>query len=142
MRKRTRKSVFIVVVTIAALGALPRARAAERVTLRNGFVQLCDHDGQVDGRVRLYLSPGEDNYIEFAPDQIAAIEFVPDPPAPAPENANPGNSNMCNGPTNSSSAPHASPRVSKTNPRVPLRSAPQSEPAANNGSKPAFSASP
>ena len=61
------------------------ARAAERVTLRNGFVQLCDHDGQVDGRVRLYLSPGEDNYIEFAPDQIAAIEFVPDPPAPAPQ---------------------------------------------------------
>lgn len=80
-----RKSVFIMGVTIAALVALPLARAAERVTLRNGFVQPCHHHGQVDGRVRLYLSPGEDSYIEFAPDQIAAIEFVPDPPAPAPQ---------------------------------------------------------
>ena len=59
------------------------ARAAERVTLRNGFVEQCDHHAQVDGRVRLYLSPGEDNYIEFAPEQIATVEFVPDPPVPA-----------------------------------------------------------
>ncbi len=27
----------------------------------------CDHHAQVDGRMRLYLSAGEDNYIEFAP---------------------------------------------------------------------------
>lgn len=78
-----RKLLPIAIITIAALAALPHARAAERVTLRNGFVQLCDHHGQVDGRVRLYLSRGEDNYIEFAPEQIGAIEFVPDPPAPA-----------------------------------------------------------
>jgi hypothetical protein len=82
-----RKQVFIMAVTIAALIALPHARAAERVTLRNGFVQLCDHHGQADGRVRLFLSPGEDNYIEFAPEQIATIEFVPDPPAPAAQPA-------------------------------------------------------
>ncbi len=81
------KSVFIMVVAIAALAGLPQARAAERITLRNGFVQLCDHHGQVEGRVRLYLSPGEDNYIEFAPEQIAAIEVVPDPPAPAAQPA-------------------------------------------------------
>ena len=77
-----RKSVFTMAVTITALVVQPHARAAERVTLRNGFVQACDHHGQVDGRVRLYLSFGEDNYIEFAPEQIAAIEFVPDPSAP------------------------------------------------------------
>ncbi len=78
------KSVFITIVTMAALTVLsPPSRAAERVTLRNGFVEQCDHHAQVDGRVRLYLSPGEDNYIEFAPQQIATVEFVPDPPVPA-----------------------------------------------------------
>ena len=81
------KSVFIMVATMAALAGLPQGRAAERVTLRNGFVQLCDHHSQVEGRVRLYLSPGEDNYIEFAPEQISAIESVPDPPAPAAQSA-------------------------------------------------------
>lgn len=77
-----RKSVFVMTVTIAALTGLPHAHAAERVTLRNGFIEQCDHHGQVDGRVRLYLSHGEDNYIEFAPEQIATVEVVPDPPAP------------------------------------------------------------
>ncbi len=72
------------IVAMAVLSVLlPLSRAAERITLRNGFVQQCDHHAQVEGRVRLYLSPGEDNYIEFAPEQIAAVEFVPDPPAPA-----------------------------------------------------------
>ena len=41
----------------------------------------CDHHAQVDGRVRLYLSAGEDNYIEFAPEEIARVEEVADPPA-------------------------------------------------------------
>jgi hypothetical protein len=79
-----RKSVFIMIVTMANLTVLPTpSHAAERVTLRNGFVQQCDHHALVEGRVRLYLSPGEDNYIEFAPEQIATVEFVPDPPVPA-----------------------------------------------------------
>ena len=79
---RTRNVVLTWPCSRAALAA-PQARAAERVTLRNGFAMRCDHHAQVEGRVRLYLSPGEDNYIEFAPEQIAAVEFVPDPPAPA-----------------------------------------------------------
>lgn len=57
-------------------------RAAEQITLNNGFVMRCDHHVQAEGRVRLYLSVGEDNYIEFAPEQIAAIETVADPPSP------------------------------------------------------------
>jgi len=65
---------------VAAVTFLPPARAAERVTLSNGFTERCDHHALVDGRVRLYLSAGEDNYIEFAPDQIASFETVPDPP--------------------------------------------------------------
>ncbi len=70
------------------LALLSTARAAERVTLRNGFVQLCNHHAQVAGRVRLYLTAGEDNYIEFAPGEIATVEQVPDPPDP-PDNPAP-----------------------------------------------------
>jgi hypothetical protein len=69
--------------TVAVLLVLaPSARAAERVTLRNGFEMRCDHHAQIEGRVRLYLSAGEDNYIEFASQDIARVEQVPDPPAP------------------------------------------------------------
>lgn len=64
---------------LAALA--PAARAAERVTLTNGFIERCDHHARVDGRVRLYLSAGEDDYIELAPGEIASYEAVPNLPA-------------------------------------------------------------
>jgi hypothetical protein len=67
----------------AAFGVLaPSAQAAERVTLRNGFEIRCDHHAQIEGHVRLFLSAGEDNYIEFLPEEIAIFETVPDPPPP------------------------------------------------------------
>ena len=56
-------------------------QAAERVTLHTGFVVNCNHHAQVDGHMRLYLSTGEDNYIQIAPDEIANVEIVPDSPA-------------------------------------------------------------
>jgi soluble lytic murein transglycosylase-like protein len=59
------------------------ARAAERVSLRNGFDVQCSHHAEVDGRVRLFQGTGEDNYIEVGPAEIAGVETVPDPP-PAP----------------------------------------------------------
>ena len=67
-----------VAVFLAALA--PAAWAAESVTLRNGFEMRCDHHAKVQGRVRLYLSPSEDNYIEFQPDEVAAVVPVPDLP--------------------------------------------------------------
>lgn len=71
-----------VVVGVAALVGLgTAARAAERVTLANGFSLTCNHHAEVDGRVRLYTSADADSYIEFAPVDIAGIETVPDPPA-------------------------------------------------------------
>jgi soluble lytic murein transglycosylase-like protein len=77
-----KRGAAVLAATIAGLISLtPALRATERITLDNGFVMKCDHHAQVDGKVRLYLSAGEDNYIEFAPDQIAGIETVPDPPA-------------------------------------------------------------
>jgi hypothetical protein len=71
------------VAALAALAFLTSfAYSAERITLRNGFDYLCDHHAQVEGRIRLYLSPGEDSYIERLPDDIVSVEIVPDPPAP------------------------------------------------------------
>jgi soluble lytic murein transglycosylase-like protein len=73
-------SALVAIIATIGAAAVPCARAAERVTLRNGFVELCNHHAQVDGRMRLYLTAGEDNYIDFAPEQIATVEPVPDPP--------------------------------------------------------------
>ncbi|MFY9852245.1 MAG: lytic transglycosylase domain-containing protein [Terracidiphilus sp.] len=75
-----RRNLFIAAGIIAALA--PFAHSAERITLRNGFDYLCDHHATVAGRVRLYLSPGEDSYIERLPEDIVSVETVPDPPAP------------------------------------------------------------
>ena len=75
-------------LTLAALAALsPSTHAAERITLRNGFEMRCDHHAEIEGRTRLYLSAGEDNYIEFRPEEIAGVETVPDPPPAAKSDA-------------------------------------------------------
>ena len=72
-----------ILISLAALGALATtAWAGELVTLRNGFDLRCDHHANVEGHVRLYLSAGEDNYIEFRPQEIAGFEKVADPPTP------------------------------------------------------------
>jgi len=65
------------------LAALP-ARAAEQITLRNGFEITCHHHIQANNRVRLYTGSTNENYIEVAPGDIASVEHVPDPPAPEP----------------------------------------------------------
>jgi soluble lytic murein transglycosylase-like protein len=56
------------------------AHAGELVTLRNGFEVSCDHHAEADGRVRLFLSANEDNYLEMAPEEIAGVERAPNPP--------------------------------------------------------------
>ncbi len=70
-------------ILIAWLVLVGAAGAAERVTLRNGYEMRCDHHAEVDGRVRLYLGPGEGSYIELKPAEIAAVEQVADPPPAA-----------------------------------------------------------
>jgi hypothetical protein len=72
------------ILTAGVLTILPQlARAGELITLSNGFAMRCDHHAPVEGRVRLYLSAEEDNYIEFRPEEIAAVERLPNlPPAP------------------------------------------------------------
>lgn len=74
-----RGNLFITAGILAALA--PFAYSAERITLRNGFELHCDHHATVAGHVRLYLSSGEDSYIERLPEDIVSVETVPDPPA-------------------------------------------------------------
>jgi soluble lytic murein transglycosylase-like protein len=78
-----RKTLIIATALAAFAAAVPAVRAAELVTLTNGFVEHCNHHAQVDGRVRLYQGAGEDNYIELAPDQIVGFQTAPDPPPAA-----------------------------------------------------------
>lgn len=60
--------------------ALP-ACAAELAYLQNGFELRCDHHATVEGKLRLFLSPGEDDYIERNPEEVDRFEVLPDPPA-------------------------------------------------------------
>lgn len=80
VKLRIRGSLLTAVVALVAL--TPAARAGERVMLRNGFEIDCNHHAQVQNQIRLYLSAGEDNYIDRRPEDIASVEMVPDPPAP------------------------------------------------------------
>ena len=73
-----RRRVFISVTVLGTLATT--AWAGERVTLRNGFEMRCNHHAEAEGHVRLYLSAGEDNYIELVPQEIAAVQEVADPP--------------------------------------------------------------
>ena len=74
----TRAKLVFSAAVLAAL--VPSAWAGERVSLRNGFDVHCDHHAEVEGHVRLYLTTGDDNYIDFASKEIAAVEHVADPP--------------------------------------------------------------
>ena len=73
---------FNLLLVAGALAALAStAHAAERVTLSNGFEMRCDHHAQAGAHVRLYLSAGENNYVEMRPEEITDFEQIPDPPA-------------------------------------------------------------
>lgn len=83
LREGLMRGIFFITAGVIAGLAAQSAHAGERVTLRNGFDYLCDHHAQIEGHTRIYLSAGEDNYIDRLPEDIASIETVPDPqPAP------------------------------------------------------------
>lgn len=70
---------------VAALACLmPSGRAADLITLRNGFQMQCDHYVAAADHVRLYLTAGEDNYIDLLPSEVAAVSKVADPIAVLP----------------------------------------------------------
>ena len=85
-----RRKLLITAGTLAGIAAVAlAAHGAERVTLSNGFAIDCHHHAPFEDRVRVYLSAGEDNFIELTPQEIAAVEYVPDPPPPLVTDAPP-----------------------------------------------------
>ena len=59
----------------------PPLRAAEQVTLTNGFSMLCDHQEQSGERVRLFTRAGSGDFMEVNASQIASVATVADPVA-------------------------------------------------------------
>lgn len=59
-------------------------RAAEHITLRNGFDLICDHREVAGDRVRLYMTPSTTSFTEVAGSDIVSTEFV-QLPAPSPD---------------------------------------------------------
>ncbi|MHB1935407.1 MAG: lytic transglycosylase domain-containing protein [Acidobacteriaceae bacterium] len=63
--------------TLAGLvGCVAAAHAAERVTLRSGAILVCDHQKNLDGQVRLYLTASDENYLDVAATEIVSVENV------------------------------------------------------------------
>lgn len=61
-------------------------RAAEHITLRNGFDLICDHREVAGDRVRLYMTPSATSFTEVATGDIVSSEFLQLPaPAPPPD---------------------------------------------------------
>jgi len=79
-----RSWIHLVAVSGAVALATMQARAAEQITLRNGFEITCHHHSLANNRVRLYTGPTNDNYIEVSRGDIQTVELVPDPPDPDP----------------------------------------------------------
>jgi Transglycosylase SLT domain len=75
---KLRRPLQCVVMAGALLGWTPGLHAGERATLSNGFAIDCNHHALVEGRMRLYLSPGQDSYIELKPGAVTSFETVPD----------------------------------------------------------------
>lgn len=63
---------------LVPLCLVPAARAAEHLTLSNGFDLVCDHHVLVEGRVRIYPTAAAQDYFEMSPDAIRTVETVPD----------------------------------------------------------------
>lgn len=75
-------SRFKLALALAAsvFGSSPfHAQAAELVHLTNGFDMRCDHHAQTGSMVRLYMSRGENSFIEMKPEEISGFESLPDP---------------------------------------------------------------
>lgn len=65
----------IVPLALSCAGIVANAHAAERITLRSGFVISCDHREALEGeRVRLFLGRDSASYMDVAANSIASAE--------------------------------------------------------------------
>ena len=72
-------------VMLLALAVCPVARAAEHVTLKNGFEQDCVRHEVVGDKIRLYFvgKNPDANYMDVAGDAVVRVEMIPDLPVVA-----------------------------------------------------------
>ena len=63
-------------VLLAMAGCVLPCHAAERVYLRGGSNMVCDHQKKIDGNVRLFLTPGDDSYVDIAATEVVREEAV------------------------------------------------------------------
>jgi soluble lytic murein transglycosylase-like protein len=72
---------------LVILAVCPLARAAEHVTLKNGFELDCVRREAVGDRVRLYFAgkSAEANYLEVAADSVVRVEAIADVPVETPK---------------------------------------------------------
>ena len=74
--KMQRKLALISAMALIS-GCVATAHAAERVYLRTGSNLVCDHQKNLDGQVRLYLTPSEENYLDVAAGEVVRTESIP-----------------------------------------------------------------
>lgn len=76
-------------VMLLALAVCPVARAAEHVTLKNGFELDCVRREVVGDKIRLYLAgkSSETNYMEVAGDAVVRVETIADLPVTPEDSA-------------------------------------------------------
>jgi len=73
---KTYRKLALLGALAALMGCVAGAHAAERVTLRNGSALVCDHQKNLDGQVRLYLTSSDENYLDVAAADIVTVETV------------------------------------------------------------------
>lgn len=83
----SRRPVKFLSAALALLCLAAAAHAAERVTLKNGFDLVCDHRATQGDKVRLYMDAAGTNYMDVDASEIASVETVTPPAAPAPQAA-------------------------------------------------------
>jgi len=74
---RLHRSALVSGIGLLLAASPPALYGAERVTLRNGSQLVCDHQKNLNGQVRLYLTPSDDNYLDVAATDIVGRATVP-----------------------------------------------------------------
>jgi hypothetical protein len=81
------KQSGIAVSVLLLAGVAVPLRAAEHITLRNGFDLICDHREAAGDQVRLYMTATGPNFMEVSSGDIASSEFVALPAVKDPSTA-------------------------------------------------------
>ncbi len=73
---RLHKTLLVGTAGLLTAASLLPLHAADRVYLRNGSDLICDHQKNVGGLVRLYLTASDENYLDVAAGDIVGREAV------------------------------------------------------------------